>query len=172
MERGVKNDTLDVCVTAKFFTSTPSRHKTFQQLTADRLAAIVPKGHPLATRPFLTFSELFDYPLAIPSERQYPDYYHLMQHMFTQLGKQPNIVCEFSYTHAAVLMAESGSAISILASQSYTPCDEVVKLDVMDPEAVLSIGALWKNSNTTPGLRQFVDSLIEAVAEYPPGIVP
>lgn len=169
LERGVRNDMLDLCITAQFATSAPSRELSFHRLTTDRLAAIVPKNHPLASRPYITFSELLDYPLAIPSERQYPDYYRLMQQMFTQLDKYPDIVCEFSYTHAAVLMAESGTAISVLASQSYFPSEDTVKLEIMDPEAVLSIGVLWKTNNTAPGLRQFVDALIEAVVKYPPG---
>lgn len=165
LERGVKNDVLDLSITAQFVNSQRSRDMVFYPLRTDHLAAIIPRGHPLAGRSFLTFSDILDYPLSIPSPRQFPDYRRLMLQMAEELGKEPNFVCEFTNTHAAVIMAESGAAISVLVSASYSPSDATVQIPLTDPEAVVQIGALYKVGNTTPGLQEFLQILATATAE-------
>lgn len=86
-----------------------------------------------------------------------------MLEMAEKVGKELNFVCEFANTHAAVIMAESGAAISVLVSASYSPSDATVQIPLTDPEAVVHIGALYKATSTTPGLQEFLQILTSSI---------
>lgn len=159
LERSVKNDVLDIALTILFTISKLPPELQFRELYTDGLAAVVPAGNPLAEKPYVHFSELLDYPLAVPSARQYPDYYKLLQSMFEKEDKLPKIVSEFSHIDTASILAESGTAIVILGKHVSCYPHSAKFVDIMDEAAVIRVGALWKADNPAPGLVQFVDTL-------------
>ncbi len=165
IDRAVKRDELDLCLTILFSNSTLPPEWHFEPLYDDGLAAVIPLDNPLSGRDRVRFSELMDYPLGLPDPHQYPDYARLLMEMEAASGRKAQVVCEFSHVDTAAILSESGSAITVLPAHLclYPHYAHFIPLD--EPSAVLRIGALWRVANHTPGLLQLVDLLCAAVQE-------
>ena len=159
MERALDNDVLDLCITARFSNSVIRPDMQFLEFHTDGLSAMIPMGNPLCDREYIEFRELMDYPLVLPDSRQFPDFYALMMDLIAKTGKEPNVVGRFSSWLSSLAMAASNKAIVVQARHTSETPPNVKCVDIINPEALIKIGVLWKTQNSAPGLTQFVNNL-------------
>ena len=94
-----------------FLSSIVADDLKFYPLWDDPLCAVFPEGHPLAARPSVTLSQLFQYPLIIET----PGCDNDIQHLMLKCPVKPNI--SYSFRDDTLIMAFVRSGLGVTISQ-------------------------------------------------------
>ena len=94
-----------------FLSSIVADDLKFYPLRDDPLCAVFPEGHPLAARPSVTLSQLFQYPLIIET----PGCDNDIQHLMLKCPVKPNI--SYSFRDDTLIMAFVRSGLGVTISQ-------------------------------------------------------
>jgi DNA-binding transcriptional LysR family regulator len=122
----------------------------FEFLREEKLIALLPAAHPLASRPLLTIPDLAEAPLIIPAKRARPYAYDLVMAYFASAGLVPNILQDTTEKPAMLAMVAAGIGVALVpdwvaalphAGVAFRPLSGV-SLDPMPPGAI--VGMAWR----------------------------
>ena len=118
--------------------------------------AIIPNSSPLAREPgsFIPLRELIGQPIIVPSRKSRKESIHSW---FSEVGAEPNIICEMSNYLDAIALSEQGVGISIFPQTTYTPNDLLVTKVVSEPERQAKYYLVWpKNHRFSAAVEAFL----------------
>lgn len=161
VERDLRQDEIDIGISIRFSNVTLPPKLKFVKLYDEMVAAVVPYNHPFASREHVSFSELLDYPIGMPSEIQYPPFAALIQDMITRSNRSAEIVGSFTHVNSALLMAESDTAITFLPAHLCQYPNSACFIPISDPELRFEVGIFYMTSNHCRGIQPFIKALTE-----------
>lgn len=134
-------------------------------VAAERLICLLPPGHRLACREFVTADDLCDDPMIWPSSAERID--SLILHAFGSTGRRPPIVAECTAALMACEMVQCGMGFAILDPLStYLFRDSGVLLRRFEPEISLNVYAFWLDERPASFDRdRFLADVKSAVSE-------
>ena len=127
-------------------------------LRSDRLAAVVPLDHPLASDRSVEFLRLAKEGFILPSGLEAPAGREWFFQQCRQAGFTPRVVAEPDSLETVLTLVESGLGISVLAghvAQGASPGLRFVPF--ADPAATADLVVAWKPSNPNPALGLFLE---------------
>ena len=159
LARGLAEGALDVA-----FMSRREGDHEFRLIRKDPLVAILPPGHPYATKKALPAERFSEEPFIqlLPGHETDNAIY------FRENGIRPNIQFTSSDTISGAAMVAAGLGITtsnaLIAEELG---DNVVKIP-LDPPRLVEIGMSWpKKASLSPAAERFVDYVLEHIGECP-----
>ena len=140
-----------------------TRELHVERLFDEGVVAVLPAGHALAVRERVTLTELSDERLLLHDRDLAPGIYDKIFELYSAAGITPHIVPTSASPASAggLIQVASGKGIYIglggLTTFAETPGVAIVPLD--EPRASLPICAVWRASESSPAVIQFVDSI-------------
>lgn len=151
---------LDIALTT---TQVRNRNLLFKPLFRDELVVILPRDHPLASRPYLVardFAEEHLIVYSVPKEEL-----SVFQKVLIPAGVAPKQVSQLELTEAIVEMVKAGLGVSVMARWAVAP---QIKAGLLRAVPMTRKGfhrqwraAMIKTTMTSPYLIEFVDLLVE-----------
>lgn len=170
VERDLRQDEIDICISIRFRNSVLPPRMKFASLYHDSVAAVVPYNHPLASRAHVSLSELLDYPIGMPAEAQFPPFAALIQDMLAKSRRNADIVGSFTHVDSALLMVESGTAITFLPAHLCQYPNSAVFIPISDAEMQFEVGIFYMTDNRCRGIQPFIAAMEKTAVgmELPP----
>lgn len=163
-----KNDDIDLALTAIFSNTTIESGWTFKELYTEGTALLLPSDHTLAQRDSVYMEELIPYPLVIPSIDRYPGPTLIIRELIKRTQKPANILFEISQFELSPVIVESGMALCFIPERGNVNKISSTTVLLADPELTIRVGLLWKSSNDSPSLKNFVRLIMECFHLNPP----
>lgn len=160
LNRAFIGDEIDISLTALFKNSVLRKDWRFEELYTDGMATVIPSNHPLAKRVCVHFDELLDYPLILPSKHHFPVLSELLHGLIEKSGQTYKINAEYKSLDDASLMAEAEGSITIVPKHYGLHLQNASLVNIVDPETIVRIGALWKTTNNNPLIKHFIEELL------------
>jgi LysR family transcriptional regulator, cyn operon transcriptional activator len=125
----------------------PTLHEGVQgeRLFEDTLVLAVPRGHDLAERGSVRFSQLGQVPLAMMGPRFATR--RILDNYFQRAGLRPNIVVEIDSVDALHRLVELGRVAAFLPARTATRNARVRLLQVTDPRPTRGAGLIWRRTS-------------------------
>lgn len=170
VERDLRQDEIDICISIRFCNAVLPPKMEFVKLYTDTVAAVIPYNHPFASREHVSFLELLDYPIGMPAETQYPPFAALLRDMLSQSRRDADIVGTFTHVDSALLMAESGTAITFLPAHLCQYPNSAVFIPISDAALQFEVGIFYMTTNHCRGIQPFITAMTETAVgmELPP----
>lgn len=137
-----------------FLTKQTKRDLNFSELTRDRLLAVLPKGHPLASLPSLPVELIEKEDFIIPGEGTGYD----IGGIFRSCRVTPRVKYALSDDHAALSMVQRGLGITILPELILGGIADDVAVMELSPAFRRTIGIVSRpNRLVSPAAKAFMD---------------
>lgn len=150
----IENKVLSEELDCGFLTKQSKRGLSFTELARDRLLAVLPKGHPLASLERVPVSFLGEEEFIIPGEGSNYD----VGEIFRTCRVTPRVRYALSDDHAAVAMVERGLGVTILPELVLGGRRENAELRELDPAFHRTIGLVSRpNHAVSPAARAFME---------------
>lgn len=156
-----KNNIIDVALTIQFPNSVLPPDTSFITLYTDGISAVFPKDHPLSSKETIVFDDLLKHPIVLPSPQVYPSYAKLIREYEQNSPVPSNIICDYTHIDTALIMVESGMGVSILPTNIGNNSTTAVFRPITDCNPELKVGVMWKRSNRTIGIEEFIDIITD-----------
>ena len=116
-------------------------------------AALIPRKHPLAQNPegSMSLKKLVGQPLIVPSRKSR---IQAIRQWFSEIGEEPDILCEMSNYIDAVALTEQGIGISIFPQTTYTPNMLVVTKPITEPPYQVEYALAWSKEQSLTELAE------------------
>jgi DNA-binding transcriptional LysR family regulator len=140
-----------------------TRELRCEVLYLEPVVAVLPAGHPLAGRTTVHLAELAAERLLLHDRDLAPGIYDKIFELYAAAGITPHVVPTSASPASAggLIQVASGKGIYIglggLQTFAETPGIAIVRLD--EPGASLPIYAVWRASESSPIVRQFIESV-------------
>jgi DNA-binding transcriptional LysR family regulator len=131
----------------------------------EEVVVCLPAGHPLATRPALSFAEFTSQPLVFFKEG-----YFLRELIFDKLRQgalQPRIVFETNLFTLVKSLVKGGLGVSVFLRMVVADDPELVAVP-FDPPLHLDLEIAWNGSYLSRANQAFVDFLLERTRDFRP----
>ena len=140
MLAGLENDKLDVVVTVEQERNT--RDLKWTPLVRVPFHLAVNGNHPLARRQKVTVAELAREPLVAYCQRDYPEYWDMLNGWLREHQQRPRISGEYDGVNSLMAAVEAGLGVAIVAVREGLHVPERVRLKTLSPAPPpLCIGA-------------------------------
>jgi len=134
-------------------------------LFQERLVAVLSSENPLASRKSLRVRDLANETLLVWDRHLIPYVYDKVEELYAHAGITPKRIPTPEagpHNQAGLMMVASGKGIYLcmgvpLSSQGVVSSVAVVPLS--DPEAALDVCVAWRKDETSPVVRQFLESV-------------
>jgi DNA-binding transcriptional LysR family regulator len=132
------------------------------------VVAVLPSGHPLAGRSSVRLVELAAERLLLHDRDHAPVIYDKIFELYSAAGVTPHIVATSAWPESpgGMINVASGKGIYLglgsLMQMKDAPGIAVVRIE--DPRAALQVGVVWRTSETSPTVLDFVAAAREAFA--------
>ncbi len=142
----------------------------FEALRQERLVAILPDTHPLASKSYLTMADLRDQPVIIPAKRARPYAYDLVMAYFASASCVPRIVQETTEKPAMLAMVSADIGIALVPDWVMSLsrpgiCYRAITNVELDPQLPGAfVGMAWRPQQKH-GLRDDMISALRIVAK-------
>ncbi len=142
----------------------------FEALRQERLVAILPDTHPLASKSHLTMADLRDQPVIIPAKRARPYAYDLVMAYFASASCVPRIVQETTEKPAMLAMVSADIGIALVPDWVMSLsrpgiCYRAITNVELDPQLPGAfVGMAWRPQQKH-GLRDDMISALRIVAK-------
>ena len=123
-------------------------------------AAVLPEGHPLATRETLRLSELADEPWVLTERSTWPPWHRGYDVDYSRAGFEPNVVQRGSSVQNLIALVAAGVGVSRLALSSRRLYDEGVVFVPLEDDWSSTV-VVWSPGDERPLLKSFVALLRE-----------
>ena len=144
------------------FTTLPARPGcSCVPLYEDALAAVLPKGHPLAAGPVCPVEELAKEPFISLLESSNHD----VRRAFRALSVKPNIRFETKDDYAVIAMVRQGLGVSIMPSLLLRGNTDGVEIRPIDPPASRTIALAAASDAPGPAASRFAEFAVKWVRE-------
>ena len=140
------------------------RDLSYQRLWSDRMAAFVPRAHPLAKRRAVSFRDVVTYPLILT--RRGSSVRVLVDRILERHRLTANVVQEASYVPTILGLVAAGIGVGILPEREYTPslAGAIVRLPIRAPALVRHIGIIGLAGRSfSPSASKLIEILREGV---------
>jgi DNA-binding transcriptional LysR family regulator len=140
-----------------------TRELRCETLYGEPVVAVLPAGHPLAHRDRVCLSELAAERLLLHDRALAPGIYDKIFELYAAARITPHVVPTSASpaSSGGLIQVASGKGIYIglggLQTFAETPGIAIVRLD--EPGASLPVYALWRESESSPSVLQFIDSV-------------
>ena len=149
----------------------------FEVLRRERLVALLPDGHPLATQTSVVIADLAKAPIIIPAKRARPYAYDLVMAYFATAGLVPRILQETTEKPAMLAMVAAGMGVALAPDWtetlsrpgvSFRPIDGV-RLDP-DPAGAI-IGMAWRAQQRHSARDVLMDAIRKSAGAFDPSML-
>lgn len=118
-----------------------------EPLWSDRLVVAMPNEHPLASRPFLTWTDLASAPLLVSTLDEF-GVHHALQSCATDIATSCKVQC---VTRDTLLeMAAMGMGLAIVGESSAALRHPLLFTPIADQKAAIIVEAVWPSSDSNP----------------------
>ena len=127
--------------------------------------AIIPRDHPLAAKEddAITLKELKNTPLIVPQRQSRIEE---IRGWFSEVGVEPDILCEMSSYIDAVALAEQNAGIAIFPQTTYTPNELVTVKMLTEPVRLVDYVLVWpKDRPLSTLVREFINYVEDFMEE-------
>ncbi len=132
-------------------------HFRFLLLDEDRLAAMLPAGHPLAWRKSVSLSDLAGEPFLLM--HPYTSLYQLCMKLFHDAGITPHVL-RTARLESIISAVALGEGVSLFAEKNFNLFrhESVVSVPIV-PSPTLSVGGIYKDGEVSAEGERFLESL-------------
>jgi DNA-binding transcriptional LysR family regulator len=132
-------------------------HFRFLLLDEDRLAAMLPAGHPLAWRKSVSLSDLAGEPFLLM--HPYTSLYQLCMKLFHDAGITPHVL-RTARLESIISAVALGEGVSLFAEKNFNLFrhESVVSVPIV-PSPTLSVGVIYKDGEVSAEGERFLESL-------------
>ena len=132
-------------------------HFRFLLLDEDRLAAMLPAGHPLAWRISVSLSDLAGEPFLLM--HPYTSLYQLCMKLFHDAGITPHVL-RTARLESIISAVALGEGVSLFAEKNFNLFrhESVVSVPIV-PSPTLSVGVIYKDGEVSAEGERFLESL-------------
>lgn len=132
-------------------------HFRFLLLDEDRLAAMLPAGHPLAWRKSVSLSDLAGEPFLLM--HPYTSLYQLCMKLFHDAGITPHVL-RTARLESIISAVALGEGVSLFAEKNFNLFrhESVVSVPIV-PSPTLSVGVIYKDGEISAEGERFLESL-------------
>lgn len=136
-------------------------HFRFLLLDEDRLAAMLPAGHPLAGRKSVSLGDLAGEPFLLM--HPYTSLYQLCMKLFHDAGITPHVL-RTARLESIISAVALGEGISLFAEKNFNLFrhESVVSVPIV-PSPTLSVGVIYKDGEVSAEGERFLESLKQRV---------
>ena len=136
-------------------------HFRFLLLDEDRLAAMLPAGHPLAWRKSVSLSDLAGEPFLLM--HPYTSLYQLCMKLFHDAGITPHVL-RTARLESIISAGALGEGVSLFAEKNFNLFrhESVVSVPIV-PSPTLSVGVIYKDGEVSAEGERFLESLKQRV---------
>ena len=136
-------------------------HFRFLLLDEDRLAAMLPAGHPLAWRKSVSLSDLAGEPFLLM--HPYTSLYQLCMKLFHDAGITPHVL-RTARLESIISAVALGEGVSLFAEKNFNLFrhESVVSVPIV-PSPTLSVGVIYKDGEVSAEGERFLESLKQRV---------
>jgi DNA-binding transcriptional LysR family regulator len=128
----------------------------YQTVYRDPLMAVLPLGHPLASRGTIALSDLNDLPFIMYSSEQGRYFYSLVNGLLLSSGVMPKFIQYLGQVLSVVGLVRTGMGVSIVpASVSRFHFDDVVFKPISQMDVIAEGRMVWRADNQNPALDAF-----------------
>ena len=138
-----------------FLSSIVADDLKFYPLWDDPLCAVFPEGHPLAARPSVTLSQLFQYPLIIETPGCDNDILHLLE----KYPHKPQTVYSFRDDTLIVAFVKHGLGVTISQELAMQAFANDVEIRPLVPESFRTIGLAFARTASSVTARTLLEYL-------------
>lgn len=129
------------------------------------LAAFVPFGHPLSTRPALTLRELAGESFVAVSSEAAPTFSTFLRELYGAAGFRPRIVLEAARAQAVAVMVAAGAGIAVLPMSLARVVREAAAIIPLKKTPLVTHVFARKAGTVSPAMKQFTGLLLEKQKE-------
>ncbi|MBQ3132168.1 MAG: LysR family transcriptional regulator [Clostridia bacterium] len=159
IEKQLSDGTIDFA-----FMSNPSGLNEWIPLANDRIVALLPNGHPLAEKEFLSLSDIVNQPFIMPSAGFDSD----IKHIIDGLESGPRVVFSSMDFRAIVAMVQHGLGISVVPEMILSDIKTDVVIKEFSPCQYRPLGiAVRSLSNASLAARTFIKYARTAITGIP-----
>jgi DNA-binding transcriptional LysR family regulator len=136
-------------------------------LFQERLLAVLPEDHPLASRKTLRVDDLAAEPLLLWDRHLMPAVYDTILALYETCGVQPTMIATPGagpHNHAGLMMVASGKGAYICIGvpvSSHERATGVALVPIADSGAAVDICVAWRKKESSAAVLQFMDSVWE-----------
>lgn len=142
----------------------PARGVANLEVAAQRLVAILPKGHPLAAKAEIGIADLAGESFVFGSKTEWHSLRAATESLCAAHGFLPSIVQEAPTRDGIFGFVAAGLGVSIYTDVAYrVPRPEIAILPIRDAVDPLRITAIWQQSGATPATKTLVAFLKDAL---------
>lgn len=136
-------------------------HFRFLLLDEDRLAAMLPAGHPLAGRKSVSLSDLAGEPFLLM--HPYTSLYQLCMKLFHDAGITPHVL-RTARLESIISAVALGEGVSLFAEKNFNLFrhESVVSVPIV-PSPTLSVGVIYRDGEVSAEGERFLESLKQRV---------
>ena len=136
-------------------------HFRFLLLDEDRLAAMLPAGHPLAWRKSVSLSDLAGEPFLLM--HPYTSLYQLCMKLFHDAGITPHVL-RTARLESIISAVALGEGVSLFAEKNFNLFrhESVVSVPIV-PSPTLSVGVIYRDGAVSAEGERFLESLKQGV---------
>jgi len=156
MLRGLSEGKLHVCLMVEPSPKT-LRGLKFEKLVEYPMCVALRPTHPLAKSAKLKLEQIADEPFVGYTRADYPDYYELLDGLFSPLGRKVRIVEEHDSGPGLIAATEVGRGLAIVPSCMAMLAGNRLKLRPIDPPpAPLRVGAAYDAKRISAAAQKFI----------------
>ena len=162
MLAGLEDDKLDVVLSVGQRRET--RGLKWTPLVRAPWQLAVNRNHPLARRSRVTPAEVAGEPLLVFCQRDYPEYWDLINGWLHDNGQRPRIAGEYDGVDSLMAAVESGLGVALVTTRTARLVPERVRLKALSPApepVCIAVGHLANRADDKP-LAVFVEELRKA----------
>jgi DNA-binding transcriptional LysR family regulator len=161
-ERGVCEDRFDLALTRL-----PINDQSLMQrvLHQERLMLALPKGHRLAERSELAFTDVAEEPFVMCRRHYRAPPQHLILQLCEEAGFRPRVVQEVEGKTLMMELVAGGMGLTVVPeSSSYSGHEGLIYRPIRDVVAPIHIVAIWRSENRNPLRSIFLRAALEVAA--------
>jgi DNA-binding transcriptional LysR family regulator len=132
-------------------------------LFTEQVCAVLPKGHPLATRAELRLSDLADEPWVLTPRTSWPPWHHKYDQDFHQAGFEPNVVQRASSVPNLLGLVAAGVGVTRLAGSARSLRRTGVAFVPLTDDHADTVAA-WRPNTSKPALLNVLEVVTELAA--------
>ena len=137
----------------------PFDHGEFHSLPVadDRLAVVMPAGHPLAAGACVAPRDLAGVPMVLGEMAEWEAYRWRLDEMFGASGVKPALAVEASSTMALIGLVKSGLGVTVYPARLAAILGPALAVrPIADARFRIATILVWKRNNRTESMRRFV----------------
>jgi DNA-binding transcriptional LysR family regulator len=135
----------------------------------DRIVAVVPRGHALASRPDAVLGDLAGEPMIWPSRLHSPRLFGRLATAFGSAGIMPDIAAEVAAVDIAFGLVAAGLGVALVIAPDAAPLhDDVVLVSVKGLPPAIPLSMIWRKGESAPTVSNFVGT-VEAMRDAASG---